>query len=167
GANGNGLPTALVTGASSGIGRELAKVLAGRGHHVVLVARREPALRELARELRLIPDVRAEVLPADLADPAAPQAIYDALGERGIAVDVLVNNAGFAMNGPFADGDLPTHLRMLQVNVVALTHLTRLFLPAMVARGSGRVLNVASIAAYVPGPLMAAYFASKSFVLSF
>src|SRR5207302_682056 len=91
----------------------------------------------------------------------------DALGQRGIAADVLVNNAGFAMNGPFADSDLPTHLRMLQVNVVALTHLTRLFLPAMVARGSGRVLNVASIAAYVPGPLMAAYFASKSFDLSF
>src|SRR5438067_2441656 len=99
-------PTALVTGSSSGIGRELAKVLARHGYDLALIARREPLLCELARDLRGTSGVRAEVFAADLSDPAAPQSVFDAVRQRGLAVDVLVNNAGFACNGPFAEADL-------------------------------------------------------------
>lgn len=159
--------TALVTGASGGIGRELATLLARDGHDVVLVARSEERLVDLGNRLQNDYGVTATVVVKDLADPDSPAAIESALDERGIEVDVLVNNAGFATYGRFLDTDLDTELDELQVNVTAVTELTKRFLPGMVDRGEGRVLNVASTAAFQPGPLMAVYYASKSYVLSF
>jgi len=165
--------TALVTGASGGIGAELARLFARDGWNVVLVARSRDGLEKVGRGLADAFSVRYHVVPADLSDPAAPQAVYDAVQALGIEVDALVNNAGFGLMGAFVDTgrDAPTDLRreleMLQVNVVALTHLSKLFLPAMVKRGRGYVMNVASTAAFQPGPLMAVYYASKAYVLSF
>lgn len=159
--------TALVTGASGGIGRELATLLARDGHDVVLVARSEERLVDLGNRLQNDYGVTATVVVKDLADPESPAEIQAALDERGIEVDVLVNNAGFGTYGRFIDTDLDTERDELQVNVVAVTELTKRFLPGMVERGEGRVLNVASTAAFQPGPLMAVYFASKSYVLSF
>lgn len=156
-------PVALVTGASAGIGRELARVLAA-DHDLILTARREAELRSLAAELA--PAV-CRVIPADLADPAAPRKLFEAVAAEGLTVDVLVNNAGFGDLGPFADADLAKMLRMIQVNVTALTELTGLFLPAMRARGRGRILNVGSVAGFQPGPFMAVYYATKAFVNSF
>lgn len=159
--------TALITGASSGIGEALAQRFARGGTNLVLVARSEAKLQSLAQELAARHGIAAQALACDLADPDAPQQLVDQLAARGLTVDVLVNNAGFATYGPFAELELEGELRMLQVNVVALTHLTRLLLPEMIARQRGRVLNVASTAAFMPGPLMAVYYASKAFVLSF
>jgi len=160
-------PTALVTGASSGIGLELARLLAADGHDLVVVARSREALDRLAAELHAVHGTVVTVVSADLADPAAPEAVRAAVDGAGLAVDVLVNNAGFGTYGRFTDIPLEAQLGLLQVNVAALVHLTRLFVPAMVARGRGRVLHVASTAAFQPGPLMAVYYASKAFVLSF
>ena len=156
-------PVALVTGASAGIGRELARSLAA-DHDLILTARREPELRALAAELA--PAV-CHIFPADLGDPAAPRTLFDTITAAGLNVDVLVNNAGFGDLGPFADADLAKMLRMIQVNVTALTELTGLFLPGMRARGSGKILNVGSVAGFQPGPFMAVYFATKAFVNSF
>jgi hypothetical protein len=158
--------TALVTGASGGIGRELATLLARDGHDVVLVARSEERLVDLGNRLQNDYGVTATVVVKDLADPGSPAEIQAALDERGIEVDALVNNAGFATYGRFLDTDLNTERDELQVNVVAVTELTKRFLPGMVERDEGRVLNVASTAAFQPGPLMAVYYASKSYVLS-
>jgi short-subunit dehydrogenase len=160
-------PIALITGASSGIGAALARRFAAGGHDVALVARTLPRLQELADELARTYGIAAHVLRADLADPAAPGALTDELSQHGLVVEILVNNAGFGLWGPFAEADLQRELDMLQVNVVALTHLTRLLLPGMIARGHGKILNVASTAAVAPGPLMAVYYASKAYVLSF
>lgn len=160
-------PVALVTGASAGIGRELAKLLAADRHDLVLVARRADDLRALADELAAAHGVTAHALPADLADPAAPPRLFDEVAAKGLAVEVLVNNAGFGALGPFADADLGRMLAMIQVNVTALTHLTGLFLPGMRQRGRGRILNLGSTAAFQPGPLMAVYYATKAYVLSF
>jgi hypothetical protein len=157
--------TALVTGASAGIGRDLTELFARDGHHLVLVARNEPRLRELAAKLRERYRVNVDVIVQDLSVADAPQRIFDSLQSKSI--DYLVNNAGFGSHGPFAQSDLATQLGMLQVNVTALTHLTRMFLPEMLKRGSGRIMNVASVAAFLPGPLMAVYYASKAYVLSF
>jgi uncharacterized protein len=159
--------TVLITGASSGIGLELARLFAGGGSDLVLVARSETRLRELAGELEAGHGIRCHIHPADLASPGAPTGIQRALEQAGIAIDVLVNNAGFGAHGPFAELDLERQLAMLQVNVVALTHLTRLFLPAMIERGRGGVLNVGSLAGFQPGPLMSVYFATKAYVLHF
>jgi short-subunit dehydrogenase len=159
--------TALVTGASSGIGFELAKFAAADGCNVVLVARSRDKLEDLAKELRAAHGVEARVLAEDLAVPGAPTEICDELARDGVSVDILVNNAGYATWGPFVALGLEGELAMLAVNVVALTHLTKLFAPPMVHRGSGRILNVASTAAFQPGPLMAVYYASKAYVLSF
>lgn len=159
--------TALVTGASSGIGEELARVIAANGRDVVLVARSADKLAALARELAGQHGVQAHVLPDDLADPGAPDRIAQELGVRGIAVDILVNNAGFAVYGPFVQTPPAAELELLQVNIVALTVLAKKFLPPMVTRRRGRILNVASTAAFQPGPLMAVYYASKAYVLSF
>ena len=156
--------TALVTGASSGIGLELAREFAAGGYNLVLVARSEKKLEELAAELRDRHGVGARVIAKDLARPKAPEEIFQ---EAGDAVDVLVNNAGFATFGPFAETDLGRELEELQVNVVALTHLTKKFLPGMLTRRRGGILNVASTAAFQPGPLMAVYYATKAYVLSF
>jgi short-subunit dehydrogenase len=159
-------PTALVTGASGGIGEALARLLAMNGHDLVLVARREKALHALAVELEGVHGARSLVVAADLVEPGAPRAIARTVEAAGRSVDVLVNNAGYAVHGPVAENPERAELDMLQVNVMALVHLTKLFLPAMVERGRGRILNVASTAAFSPGPLMAGYYASKAFVLS-
>lgn len=159
--------TALITGASGGIGYELAKVFARHRFDLVVVARSELKLKRLANGLRHSYNIDVEVMPKDLADPAAPDDLHAALQERSIAVDVLVNNAGFATYGFFAELELQRELQMLQLNIVTLTHLTKLFLPAMVERGEGKIMNVASTAAFQPGPLMAGYYASKAYVLSF
>ncbi|WP_019586100.1 SDR family NAD(P)-dependent oxidoreductase [Deinococcus apachensis] len=159
--------TALVTGASGGIGEALARGLATRGIDVILVARTESKLQALARELEAAHGVRAFPVPLDLTLPDAGERLEREVGELGLTVDFLVNNAGFASYGEFITSD-PGHERdMIQVNVVTLTDLTRRFLPGMVARGRGRVLNVASTAAFMPGPLMAVYYATKAYVLSF
>ncbi|HEV2750033.1 MAG TPA: SDR family oxidoreductase [Gemmatimonadales bacterium] len=158
---------ALITGASSGIGLELVRLFAHDGHDLVLVARREEGLRELAEQLMDRYDVRATVIAADLADPAAPPEIARRVAAAGLEVEFLVNNAGFGLAGEFTRTDVTTELRMIQVNVAALTHLTKLFLPGMVAEHQGAVLNVASTAGFVPGPLMAVYYATKAYVISF
>jgi hypothetical protein len=160
------VPTALVTGASSGIGLELARLLAGGGHDLVLVARSGARLADLGVELRAANKVQVKVLPKDLADPTAPAAIAARLAQDGVAIDVLVNNAGFGGYGEFAEQGERLQLEMLQVNVIALTHLTRLLLPGMVERRRGRILNVGSTAAFQPGPLQAVYYATKAYVLS-
>lgn len=159
--------TALVTGASMGIGRELARLFAADGHDLVLVARSADKLQGVADELRATHGVATRVEPADLADPAAPAALYDRLVADGIRVDFLVNNAGFGSNGRFVDLDRARELAQVQVNVTALTDLTHLFGRDMVARGFGRILNIASTAGFQPGPLMAVYYATKAYVVSF
>jgi hypothetical protein len=159
--------TALVTGASYGIGRELALCCARGGFDLLLVARSADKLRSLAEEILGRYPVKARAIPADLSDPRAAEKLKGGLDGEGVAVDALLNNAGFGANGPFVSLDSELQLEMLRVNVLALTQLTRLFLPPMVARGRGRVLNVASTAAFQPGPLMAVYYASKAYVLSF
>jgi uncharacterized protein len=159
--------TALVTGASGGIGLELARLFAADGYDLVLVARSRDKLNEIGEELSARFDISARALASDLSRAEAPKEIFDELAASNVAVDVLVNNAGFGSYGLFAESDERTQIEMLQVNVVALTRLTRLFLPAMIERGRGRVMNVASTAAFQPGPLMAVYYATKAFVLSF
>lgn len=159
--------TVLITGASSGIGLEFARLFAADGSDLVLIARREAELQSLADDMTASHGISAQVITEDLSDPAAPQHIADRLAADGVAVDVLVNNAGFGLRGPAAELDLQRQLDMLQVNVTALTHLTRLLLPAMIARRQGGVLNVASTAAFQPGPRMAVYYATKAYVLSF
>ncbi len=156
---------ALITGASSGIGAELAKLCAADGCDVILVARSADRLSALAAELSKLHGVAARGLPADLADPASPQAIFDQT--RDDRVEILINNAAFGMHGPYAQSDWGTGARLIQVNMTALAHLTRLYLPEMLRRRAGRILNVASTAGFVPGPLMALYYASKAFVISF
>ena len=165
--NGMQRPTALVTGGSGGIGLELAKVLARNGFDLVLVARNRDTLEAAAGQLEGKFDVKAHVFAADLRRPEAPEAIFDFLQGENIPIEVLVNNAGFGLGGEFADTKLQRELEMIQVNIAALTHLTKLFLPPMIKRKSGRVLNVASTAAFQPGPLMAVYYATKAYVLSF
>jgi len=159
--------TALVTGASSGIGLELARLFAAGGYGLVLVARSGGKLEELANELRNRHGVDVRVMAIDLARPESSEELVRELEQAGVAVDVLVNNAGFATFGPFAETHLRAELEELQLNVVTLTHLTKKLLPGMLARRRGGVLNVASTAAFQPGPLMAVYYASKAYVLSF
>jgi hypothetical protein len=159
--------TALITGASSGIGRELARLFARDHYDLVLVARSVDKLDRLGAELAREHGIRSRTIGADLASPDAPGAIVETLQQAAVTVDVLVNNAGYGTFGPFATTELRTELDLLAVNVVALTHLTKLLLPGMLARRTGRILNVASTAAFQPGPFMAVYYASKAYVLSF
>ena len=159
--------TVLITGASWGIGLELARQFAQHGHALILLARSAPALEQLAQELRSAHRVQAEVLVADLREAGAPAQIAAAVQQRGLQVDILVNNAGFGLLGPFAALDAQQQGDMVQVNIAALTALTRQFLPGMLERGRGGVLNVASTAAFQSGPSMAVYYASKAYVLSF
>jgi short-subunit dehydrogenase len=161
------LKTARVTGASSGIGRELAKLLAGEGHDVVLVARRRDRLEELARELTARRGVSTRAIVKDLEDPASPAEIFEELETEGISVDILVNDAGLGIYGRFSKTDLARQLAVIQVNLVALTNLTGLFLPGMVSRRRGKIVNMSSTAAFQPGPYMAVYYATKAYVLSF
>ena len=159
--------TALITGASFGIGLELARIFAREGYNLVLVARTADKLRQLASELEKAHGTRSLILAVDLTEPGAPAYVLDQTTRAGIDVDVLVNNAGFGQYGPFAENDLEECLRQIQLNITTLTHLTRLCLPMMIERESGRILNVASTAAFQPGPLMAVYYASKAYVLHF
>jgi short-subunit dehydrogenase len=159
--------TALITGASAGLGAALAPHFATDGHDVVLVARRRDKLEALASELRDTCKIAAHVIVEDLAAPGATERIVAELGSRGVKVEFLVNNAGFGATGAFATQTLGRCLDMVHVNIVALMTLTRLLLPGMIARGSGRVLNIGSTAGFLPGPFMALYYASKAFVNSF
>ena len=159
--------TALITGASGGIGYELALLFARDGFDCILVARSHEKLNALAARLESEFRVKTLVLPKDLSNPSAVDAIYEEISAASMPVDVLVNNAGFPVFGLFSETDLDTELEMLQVNVMALTQLTKLFLRGMLERRYGRILNLASTAAFEPGPLMAVYYASKAYVLSF
>ena len=159
--------TVLITGASSGIGLELAKCFAADGCRLILVARNTEALEVLAKELRQAHQIEARVLTADLSRPETPRRIFEELRAANIIVDVVVNNAGFGANGAFAEISLPRQLEMLQVNITALTELTGLFLPGMIQRKKGGILNVGSVAGFQPGPGMMVYYATKAFVLSF
>ncbi len=158
---------ALITGASGGIGRELARVHAAKGGDLVIVARREEALDELQRELESTHGVRVVTIAADLSQPESPQRVFASVTEQGIETELLINNAGFGGHGRFHERDWATDRAMIQLNIVALSELTHLFLQGMVQRKRGRILNVASTAAFLPGPLQATYYATKAFVLSF
>jgi len=156
----------LVTGASAGIGRELARAFASRGHDLILAARSHETIAALAKELIATHGVDVKSLPVDLSASGAAQSMAHGLEQNGVSVDILVNNAGVLFEGDFSSISLEDHLRLLQIDVVALTSLTRLFLPSMVRRRSGRILNVASTAAYMPVPRLASYAAAKAYVLS-
>ena len=159
--------TAVVTGASSGIGREIARRLAGRGHGLTLVARREARLRTLAAEVAEANGVRVEVVAADLTDQAAREGVVAAVEASGLVPSVLVNAAGLSTVGPVHRNDPAAELAMLRTDVEALAHLCSLTLPGMVERGTGAILNVASTAAFQPMPGQAGYAASKAFVVSY
>lgn len=156
---------ALVTGATSGIGKELAKCFVINGYNLVIVARDEKALRATADEFRKQYGSEIAIIQADLSLPGAAEKVYAAL--NGKALDVLVNNAGFAEYGPFAESNIEKIIASMRLNMETMTHLTRLVLPDMIDRRCGRILNVASTAAFQPGPLMAVYYATKAYVLSF
>lgn len=159
--------TALITGASSGIGLELATLFAQDGINLVLVARNKERLETIAADLHARCNIGATVLAYDLAQPSAPEAIVQELQTRGLTIDYLVNNAGTQVYGPIQDTDVTRQLQLIQVNLVALTHLTMLLLPDMVKRGAGRILNLSSIGGFAPAPLNAIYCASKAYILSF
>lgn len=158
--------TALITGASSGIGLELAHLFAADGYRLVLLARNRNILRQVADDLQSRYSVEVRIAPKDLSHPAAPDELYQELQEAGLVLDVLVNNAGFGVAGAFQSTDWNTEAEIMQVNMVAATHLTKLFLSQIRARG-GKILNVASTAAFQPGPFMSVYYASKAYLLSF
>lgn len=160
-------PTALITGASGGIGYELAKLFARNHHNLVLVARSAEKLTQFASELQREFQVSAKAVPLDLTTPPAPQFLFAQLQRERIAIDILVNNAGYGAFGEFAKLPAEEDLGQIQLNITALTHLTKLFLGPMLARKSGKILNVASTAAFQPGPLMAVYYATKAYVVSF
>ena len=159
--------TALVTGASSGIGAEFARLLASKGGNLVLVARREEALNALKSELENTHGIKATVIVADLAESDSADKIFAATEAAGLQIDILINNAGFGGHGKFHERDLAKDQAMMQVNMVSLVNLTHLYLQGMVNRNSGKVLHVASTAAFLPGPLQAVYYSTKAFVLSF
>jgi short-subunit dehydrogenase len=158
-------PWALITGASAGIGSELARIFAADKSNLILVARNEARLSQLAAELRVKNDIQAKVLAKDLSSATAPQEIFDAL--RDTPVSVLVNNAGIGWHGAFAETELQRSLDIMRLNMDALVRLTHLFVQPMLARRAGKILNVASTAAFQPGPMVNVYYASKAFVHSF
>ncbi len=157
---------ALVTGASSGLGADFARLLAAAGCHLILVARRQERLEALKQEINGQSAVRVKIVPLDLSLPESPQRLYDQLQAEGLQVDVLVNNAGFGVYGEFLHTDWERTRQMLQLNMLTLAHLTWLFAQDMVSRNFGYILQIASNGAYQPTPFYAAYSASKSFVLS-
>ncbi|MGF1513429.1 MAG: SDR family NAD(P)-dependent oxidoreductase [Elainellaceae cyanobacterium] len=161
------MQTALITGASSGIGKSLAQEMAARGTNLILVARSEDLLHALADDLKQRHDIRADVIVQDLTKPDAAQAVFSATEQQGLTVDILVNNAGFGEYGPFSDRPRERHLDMVRLNILALVDLTYQFLPGMRSRQRGSIVNIASIAAFQPIPYLSVYAASKSFVLSF
>ncbi len=159
--------TTLITGASAGLGDGFARALAAQGEDLILTARRADRLESLAVELRAQSGVRILLFPADLAQPDAPDRLMADIAAAGLTVDQLINNAGYGVQGAFADGDAAGQLGMIDVNCRALVALTHAVLPDMVARRGGGVLNIASTAAFQPGPWLAVYYATKAFVLSF
>ena len=159
--------TALITGASGGIGAEFAKILARNKDNLILVARSKIKLDELKKELEDKHNISVFTIEKDLSHPGAAKEVYDELKENGISIDYLINNAGFGDFGLFAESDWNKQEKMINLNVISLAHLTRLFLPDMICRRSGKILNVASTASFQPGPTMSVYFATKAFVLSF
>jgi len=158
---------ALITGASSGIGYELAKLFAKDGKNLIIVARSKNGLEQVKTEIENEYGTRVKVLPKDLSDPQAPLAIFSEVEKEAIDVDVLVNNAGFSVYGVFSETDLQKELEMIQLHISSLTHLTKLFLRRMLENKSGRILNVASSLAFLPVPLLSVYSASKSYILHF
>lgn len=159
--------TALITGASNGIGLELARQHAAKGGDLVLVARSEDALNRLKRELEEKHAVKAMVITADLSQPDSADKIFATTEAAGIQVELLINNAGFGGHGKFHERELAKAQAMMQVNMISLTNLTHHYMQGMVQRNSGKILHVASTAAFMPGPLQAVYYATKSFVVSF
>ncbi|MBI4185705.1 SDR family oxidoreductase [Candidatus Berkelbacteria bacterium] len=157
----------LITGASSGIGLALARLAAADGCDLVLIARRHERLKALKGQLERSHDVSVSLIVADLTDPDTPSTIVKELNARQLDVEVLINNAGVGVVGSFATTDWEKEAAMIDVNIRALTHLTKLLVPGMIERHSGRILNLSSMAAFVPGPGMAVYYASKAFVQSF
>ncbi|MEC4803441.1 MAG: SDR family oxidoreductase [Jaaginema sp. PMC 1079.18] len=161
------MSTALITGASSGIGEAFARQLAAQKYNLVLVARSRIVLEQLAQELRDRHQIQATVITQDLTEPNAPTRVWETTQTQGIAVDFLINNAGFGDYGAFVDNSREKQLNMIQLNVTALVDLTTLFLPPMLERGSGQIINVSSIAAFQPMPYLAIYGATKTFILHF
>jgi uncharacterized protein len=161
------MPTAIITGASTGLGREFARFCARDGYDLVLIARSQPKLEELATEIRQNAGRSTRVITKDLSIPDAAREIFDEVTSAGLPVELLINNAGFGLVGRFWELDEEQQMEMVQLNVGALTHLTRLFLPGFVQRRRGQILNVASTAAFQPGPLMSVYYATKAYVVSF
>lgn len=159
--------TALITGASGGIGAELARYHAARGGDLVLVARSEDKLKALQLELENAHKIKVTVVVADLAQPESADQIFSATEQAGLNIDILINNAGFGGHGKFHERQLRKDQAMMQVNMVSLVNLTHLYLQGMVQRNYGKILHVASTAAFLPGPLQAVYYATKSFVVSF
>ncbi|BDS12906.1 SDR family NAD(P)-dependent oxidoreductase [Aureispira anguillae] len=159
--------TALITGASSGIGKELACIHAEQKGNLVLVARRADKLMELKHKLEATYNIKVTVIAKDLTLPNAAQEIYDELKQVGVEIDYLINNAGFGGLGKFHEREWEKDLAMINLNIVALTALTRLFLPDFVKRNSGKILNVSSTASLMPGPLQAVYYATKAYVTFF
>ena len=158
---------ALITGASGGIGRDFARIHAAEGGDLVIVARREESLQNLKQELESKHDVSVLCISVDLTEADAPRRVFDQLKSEDIEIDVLINNAGFGGHGKFHEREWEKDEAMIQLNITALCHLTRLFLPGMVQRNRGKILHVASMAAFLPGPLQAVYYATKAFVVSF
>ena len=159
--------TALITGATSGIGLELAQLFAGDGHDLVIVARRKELLNKIADQIKTDFGVKVTVIPKDLTEKDSPQEIFDQLSDSGIEIGIVVNNAGFGAVGEFSDLDHQRQIDMLNLNINSLVSLTRLFLPDMIERNHGGILNVGSLAGFQPGPYAAVYYATKAFVLSF
>ena len=161
------IKTALITGASNGIGYELARIHAEKGNNLVLVARSKNKLDELKDELEKSYKVLVYTIGKDLALPGAAREVFEEIKEHNISIEYLINNAGFGDFGHFADSDWNKQERMINLNITALSHFTWLFLHDMIERRSGKILNIASTASFQPGPTMSVYFASKAFVLSF
>lgn len=159
--------TALITGASAGLGYEFAHLFARDKYNLVLVARSGPKLADLAEQLRQQHGITVKTIPLDLGLPHASQALFEETQRAGIHVDILVNNAGYGASGAFAEIPLEESYGQIQLNIMALTLLTKLYLQPMLERRSGKIMNVASTAAFQPGPLMAVYYATKAYVLSF
>lgn len=158
---------ALITGASSGIGRAMAKIHAKKGGDLIVLARRKEKLESLKKEIEENHHTKVTIIAKDLTEANAPREVYHEIKKMGLEVDYLINNAGFGGRGKFHERDWQDDLSMIQLNVIALTALTRYFLPDFVARNSGKILNVSSTASLMPGPLQAVYFATKAYVTSF
>ncbi len=158
---------ALITGASTGIGKEMAYIHAETGGDLIIVARSKDKLEKLKKDIESKYSIEVLVIAKDLSKPEAPKQIFDEVSKAGISIDFLINNAGFGGLGKFHERDWEMDNQMINLNITALTSLTRLFLPEFVARNSGKILNVSSTASFMPGPLQAVYFATKAYVTSF